>query len=303
MLLAPFASQRRLLRGNLHGHSTHSDGKLAPRQVAGHYRRLGYDFICISDHLWPGDLEPSSQSVLDGREFDGDGFMTIPSAELHCLGKKYDNHGLWHIVANGLPLDFKAASAGETGPELAARAAAAGAFVSIAHPEWHCLTPQEALQLEDAHAVEIYNHSSAISTGRGSGIAVADILLQERRRILLTATDDSHFYCDDAGGGWVMVDADPDAASILAALKDGRYYSSTGVQLAGIALDGSELTVTTSPVEHICVAGSGFLCAADHGPNLTRATFNIKAIRSDWFRITAIDAAGRKAWSNPCWLD
>ena len=302
MLLAPFSGKRRLRRGNLHGHSTHSDGALSPEQVVARYRKLGYDFICLSDHLWPDEAAAAGQCVLDGRRFDADGFTTVPSAELHCFGKKYDNHGLWHIVANGLPLDFPAAGAGETGAELVARAAAAGAFVSVAHPEWHCLTAAEALLLQDAHAVEIYNHASAITTGRGSGIAVADVLLQEKRRILLTATDDSHFHCDDGGGGWVMVDSEtPDAAGLVAALKAGRYYSSSGVEFAGIALDGSELTVETSPVEHICVVGAGFFAGAAHGPDLTRATFNIGALKSDWFRITAIDAAGRKAWSNPYW--
>ena len=289
-------------RGNLHGHSTHSDGALTPEQVVRHYRKLGYDFTCLSDHLWPDEATSAAQSVLDGHRFAADGFTLVPSAELHCFGKKYDNYGLWHIVANGLPLDFQAAAAGETGPELVARAARTGAFVSIAHPEWHCLSAQEAMLLKDAHAVEIYNHSSAITTGRGSGIAVADVLLQEKRRIFLTATDDSHFHCDDGGGGWVMVDAEtPDATGILAALKEGRYYSSSGVEFAGISLDGSELTVETSPVEHVCVVGSGFFGLAAHGPDLTRATFDIEKIESDWFRITAIDAAGRKAWSNPYW--
>ena len=304
MLLAPFREKRRLLRGNLHGHSTHSDGALEPAAVIKHYRGLGYDFICLSDHLWPQQVEHAAQSVLDGCQFNDETFTTVPSAELHCFGKKYDNYGLWHIVANGLPLDFKAAEHSETGPQLVERAAAAGAFVSIAHPEWHCLRTDEALLLQDAHAVEIYNHSSAISTGRGSGIAIADILLQEGRRINLTATDDSHFHCNDAGGGWVMVNAEPDAAAIVAALKAGNYYSSTGVHFKSISVDGAKLTVeTTSPVEHICAVGSGYLCAAAHGPDLTRATLNIAAIESDWFRITAIDTTGRKAWSNPCWRD
>ncbi len=40
----------------------------------------------------------------------------------------------WHIVAAGLPLDFAPAGDEETGPEIARRAHAAGAFVGIAHP-------------------------------------------------------------------------------------------------------------------------------------------------------------------------
>ena len=43
----------RFLRGNLHTHSTASDGELAPGEVCRRYREAGYDFICLSDHFLP----------------------------------------------------------------------------------------------------------------------------------------------------------------------------------------------------------------------------------------------------------
>jgi len=38
------------LKGQLHIHSTYSDGRLTPQEVADTYSRLGYDFIAFTDH-------------------------------------------------------------------------------------------------------------------------------------------------------------------------------------------------------------------------------------------------------------
>ncbi len=40
----------RVLRGNLHAHTTFSDGALSPHRLVEEYERLGYDFLAITDH-------------------------------------------------------------------------------------------------------------------------------------------------------------------------------------------------------------------------------------------------------------
>ena len=82
-----------------------------------------------------------------------------------------------------MPLDFKCADEKETAPRLVQRAIEAGAFVTIAHPEWYSLTFDECLSLSHAHGIEIYNHSCHIEAQRGFGTAAADYLLQENKRI------------------------------------------------------------------------------------------------------------------------
>ena len=37
-------------RGNLHTHTTLSDGVLTPEEVKAKYREMGYDFIALCDH-------------------------------------------------------------------------------------------------------------------------------------------------------------------------------------------------------------------------------------------------------------
>jgi hypothetical protein len=299
MKLPPFKSGHRFLRGNLHGHSTHSDGMLAADAVVDTYQRLGYDFTCLSDHLWQNDSF-AADTVFDSAHLDRENFITLPSAELHCHGKRFDQDGLWHIVANGLPVDFACPDAAETAPQLVARAIAAGAYVSLAHPEWYAMTGDEALSVAAAHAVEIHNYSCVISSARGSGIAVADLLLNEGHRISFTATDDSHFDLPDYGGGWVMVAASElSQTAIIAALKAGHHYASTGADFTDMSLDGMMLTVKTTPVDSIVVAGAGYSAMARHGKNMTLAHFDLSGLASDWFRVTIRDAAGKMAWSNP----
>ncbi len=303
MLLPPFDKAQPLFRGNLHGHTTHSDGLCTSEEVIEAYIDAGYDFTCLSDHLWHSSWF-AAKTINDSTQFNRDEFITITSAELHCLGKKYDNDGLFHIVANGLPADFACPDDDETAPEMIRRAVMAGAYVTIAHPEWHSLTDEEATILAQAHGVEIYNHSCMIASARGSGIATADKMLQDGHRISFTATDDSHFTGGDWAGGWVHVAADTlDATAIVTALKAGRHYSSTGANFNVLAIEDNILMIDCTPSESITVSGKGHAALHRVGKNLTYAEFDLNNFESDFFRITINDGKGGNAWSNPYFFD
>jgi predicted metal-dependent phosphoesterase TrpH len=68
----------RFFRGNLHCHSSRSNGLLGPEEVVSAYREAGYDFLCLSDHF---EAEYGWQ-VTDTRPLRADGFTTIVGAEL-----------------------------------------------------------------------------------------------------------------------------------------------------------------------------------------------------------------------------
>ena len=302
MDLLPSKNTHKYLRGNLHGHSDHSDGALNPKEVIKKYQELGYDFTCLSDHLWKGS-KFAAETVLDIKNLNQKDFITIPSAELHCRGKKYIRDGLWHIVANGLPLDFKCADEEETAPHLVQRAIEAGAFVTIAHPEWYSLTFDECLSLSHAHGIEIYNHSCHIEAQRGFGTATADYLLQENNKIFLTATDDSHFRMQDFGGGWVMVAADNlSEISILNALKNGQYYSTTGIEIFEFEMNNRKVNIQCSPSNQVCIVGQGAKSMSQNEKNITNAEFDLTDYPSEWFRVSIADDSGNFAWTNPVWL-
>ena len=52
------------LRGNLHAHTTHSDGVRSPRELIAEYEARGYDFLAITDH--EDRIEPGYWRALDG---------------------------------------------------------------------------------------------------------------------------------------------------------------------------------------------------------------------------------------------
>jgi hypothetical protein len=302
-----FTAPGRFWRGNLHTHSTLSDGALPPDEVCRRYRAEGYDFLALTDHF----IGQYGYPLADTVPFRTPGFTTLLGAELHSGAMQ--NGELWHILAVGLPPGFAPPNAPhfrpvpgqESGPELAARAVAAGAFVAIAHPQWSGLTLDDARSITAAHAVEVYNHGCAMGCDRPDGFHTADLLLTEGRRLTLIATDDAHFTEPDHFGGWVMVKATentPDA--LLAALKAGQFYSSQGPQLHGITWDLKSITVQSSAVVSVIVQGAGTAAKSVHGHSMTTATLPLdRFAASPWIRVTVIDAAGRRAWCNPIWRD
>ena len=55
-------------KGNLHTHTTWSDGMHTPKETAEHYRSQGYDFLALTDH-WVYGIHP---------ELNRDDFLLFP---------------------------------------------------------------------------------------------------------------------------------------------------------------------------------------------------------------------------------
>lgn len=293
-MLDLFTAPGHFYRGNLHTHSNRSDGALPPEEVCRRYREAGYDFLCVSDHF----LEQFDFPLTDTSGFRTEGFTTILGAELHAPATHLGD--LWHILAVGLPGDFASPSADETGPDLARRAREAGAFVGIAHPQWYGLNLDDALSIDAAHAVEIYNYTCEFLSARPDGVAILDQLIEEGRMLTGFAADDAHFHSDDSFGGWVMVKAERNAPeALLEALKKGRYYATQGPQIRDIRCEDGHLVVETSPVRSIALAGAGAKSTAEHGENLTVARLDLKSFRDSWCRLVVTDANGKRAWAQP----
>jgi len=302
-----FTATGKFYRGNLHTHSNRSDGALEPQEVCRRYHAEGYDFIALTDHF----VGLFGYPITDTANYRQNGFTTILGAELHT-GVMENGH-IWHILTVGLPSDFTPPNApnfrsikgSETATRLAQRARDAGAYVAIAHPHWSGLTEADARSITAAHAVEIYNHGCAVDNDRGEGFLTLEHLLNEGRPLNLIATDDAHFNTPDYFGGWVMVKAaENNPEALLEALKDGAFYSSTGPQIHDIRITKDHVEVDCTAAVNVLVQGKGSPMAKQRGEAMTTAQISLERLAgSPWIRITVIDRAGKRAWSNPIWID
>jgi hypothetical protein len=302
-----FTAAGTFFRGNLHTHSTGSDGIYSPQEVCDRYQAQGYDFIALTDHFVGLFNYPITDTALC-RNAE---FTTLIGAELHTGSMA--NGNLWHLLGIGLPLDFtpplaphfKPVDGSESAASIAQRARDAGALVVIAHPHWSGMSLADARTITAAHAVEVYNHGCAVDNDRGEAFLILERLLNQGTRLNLIAADDAHFNTPDHFGGWVMVKATentPDA--LLDALKNGTYYASTGPDIHDIRFVDGAVEVECSAASTIVVQGNGTSTATLHGERMTHERLSLARVAgSPWLRITIIDKAGKRAWSNPVWIE
>jgi hypothetical protein len=297
----------RFFRGNLHCHSNRSDGLLEPQEVVGAYREAGYDFLCLSDHF----EEEYGWRVTDTRSLRDDNFTTILGAELSSA--PWDKRDCYWVTAAGLPLDFGGPPADDHA-EAIFRATDLGAFVVMLHPGLNNL-PLAAAEglpgLEAVHAVEVYNHNCAMAAlpDRANGAYMLDGLLEMGQRVMVNAGDDAHFgHPRDRFGGWMEVHCDRlDPEALLESMKAGRYYSTQGPQLRELIVDGGRLRVETDEAYAISLTGGGdrWQRGSEHhggvGAPITEAEFDLAPFYGSYCRVTVVDQAGRRAWSNPVW--
>jgi len=295
----PFTTQGTWLKGNLHTHTTTSDGVRTPQEAIDHYSQNGYDFLSITDHgtrVDPTPLNPRGMVLIPGQE------ISIGNSQAGTTT---------HIVAANiretLPIpDFDQTIDPQKAIDLTAEQ---GGFTIIAHPYWSGLHNRDLLKLKGYIGVEIYNTSCDVYRGTGYSPSYIDALLAAGRRPLIFATDDHHgepepMKPSDTCGGWIMVKArDKTLPSIIDAIQRGLFYASNGPTIHNIRLEAEGIHVETSPVKHITFVSTPSLGArftAQDAP-LTEYTYPGRPGET-YVRIEATDYEGRTAWSNPIYL-
>lgn len=314
--IAPFDEQPGVwLRCALHAHTSHSDGWLAPH-IQRRYHVWGeYDALAITDH-----------DVFTPEPEGDDSLILLGGTELSLVAPK--SGGPLHLLGIGVTGKV-AANTRSTLAEAAQAVRAAGGLPFLAHPVWSGLRTDEVDGIEHCAGMEIFNASCEVEQGRGHNDAHADIWLSMGHRLNLIATDDTHYAGYDAFRGWTMVHAaERTRAAVLDALATGRFYASSGPRILELSFDGKTVSVRTTPARAIAALGNPHhgaqVTAGQHGLTyrgarlrtdddqapegivdgelLTGARFPIRP-GMRYVRIVVTDDHGRKAWSNPVWLD
>ncbi|MCO5730343.1 hypothetical protein [Rhizobium sp. SSA_523] len=70
-----------------------------------------------------------------------------------------------------------------------------------------------------------------------------------------------------------------------------------------MSLSNTALTVQSTAVSTLIVQGHGTAAVATHGHSMTEASISLQRFaNSPWIRVTIVDSAGRRAWTNPIWF-
>ncbi|NLG25939.1 MAG: hypothetical protein GX558_11320 [Clostridiales bacterium] len=278
---------RRLLKGNLHMHTTRSDGQRSPDGAIECYRGQGYDFLALTDH-WKPSIH-----------YEVGGLIALPGVELDFHAP---NQALHLVVVGAPPEAFD--DVDRTRPQLAIdRARAAGGRVILAHPAWSLNTPQMIASLKGLTAAEVYNTVSGApwNADRADSSTLLDVAAANGAPLNLVASDDAHYYAGEQCRACIFVQAERSEASILSAVDEGKYFSSTGARFTSIEFDGDELRVAFEPADEVIFLSNlpwvSKRCLTR--PRQTSASYRIDRRQGETFVRCRIRDGRGMAWTNP----
>jgi len=297
-------------KGNLHTHTTNSDGDASPGHVAGWYEAHGYDWLCLSDHNHLTVLE-------DERASGGRWPMLLRGEEVTSLAGEVPVHlnayGIKRLVEPSTALTVI-----DSLRDNVARIRAAGGLAAVNHPNYKwAFSHSELLEVDGYRFVEIFNGHPFVHNEGGGGspgyVEIWDRLLSADRRVLGIAVDDSHHYTGEFGShrsnpgrGWVQVRSDRLSENgVMEALDRGDFYSSTGVVLGELASSEAEIKIEIEPESNRPdnVARYTTVFTGPDGRVLDRVEGNSAAYRpgkSDGYvRATVLSSRGTRAWTQP----
>ena len=224
-------------RGDLHGHTVHSDGRWQIADLLAHARARQLDFVTLSDHnTISGLVELDRLAQPD--------LLTMGGFELTT----YAGHALALGVRQWI--DWRVQPGTRTMPQIAADVDAAGGLFIIAHPMsvgdpicTGCDWRHRDMLPGPAHVVEVWNGEWEGERNNEHALALWYSWLNQGHRLVATAGTDIHGPLPDgARPGFNVVYADAlSEAAILRAVAAGHLFLSDGpwMSLKGRTDDGA----------------------------------------------------------------
>lgn len=290
-------------KGNLHAHTSVSDGDSAPDGVIARYKRDGYHFLAVTDH--------NHLTVpLEYARWEGDRFILIAGNEISDRFEKLPVH----LLALGTRDADLRPQGGDSVADVLARNVrairAAGGVPVICHPNFGWAFGADAMiPIEGCGLFEVLNaHPEVNNAGREGTPGTEEIwelLLAAGKRFYGLGTDDTHALATYAGKSWIMLRAPAlTEAAILEALERGDFYVSTGVTLADVRFERKRLTlrIAAEPGRTYRTAfigpGGQVLSEADSPSPSFKLPDGIDRVRA-----RVIDTDGRLALTQPFFAD
>ncbi|HET6384480.1 MAG TPA: CehA/McbA family metallohydrolase [Armatimonadota bacterium] len=280
-LTNPYRPCKRWLRGNIHTHTSASDGEADPQTVVDWYAARGYDFLAITDHnvaLPLTGLNSRGMILITGEE------LTHPHSHVAGLG-----------VSKTLPR-------GESLQEQIDLIRNDDAIAIVAHPNWMGISAEQIEPLIGHLAIELSNQVCYRLNGKGDSVAWWDALLTRGQRCWGVAVDDMHCIATDAGYGSLLVDPDDCAwPALRAALNAGRFIATVGPHIDPIEVEGRCVHVASAECSSIRFVGrEGRTLKLETSPSGGAARFTLPD-DEPFVRVEVTDSKGRRAWTQPFW--
>jgi hypothetical protein len=291
-------------RGNVHTHSTASDGDSSPEDVYAWYRDHGYNFLGLSDHNV--FIEPARYRHLEQR-----GFVLIPAEEITINVGRVPVHvnALCHKTRIGGGGRFD--SIGDALAWSVRETAAQGGVAVVNHPNhrW-AFGASELVHAQGARLLEIWSGNPLVHSLGNATHPSTEVIWQQALDqgwgFAGVAVDDMHRLGAEAGSdlagpgrGWIYAFANnADAAEICDALRGGRLMASNGVSPSRLTVQGDTISITTrAPAGTVEFLGEGG-DVLDSQP-VERDRPSVYHLRGGeaYVRARVTEPSGKRAWT------
>ena len=271
---------------NLHTHTTISDGRKTPDEVAEIYRNAGYDMIAFTDHWkFGGEQVCNGLKILPGCEYD--------------RGIHPSEH-IYHIVGIGMEREPKLTKGKSSVQDMIDEINACGGVAILAHPAWSMNMAAHAALFRGIDITEIYNTLS----GHGANVRpysgdFVDISANLGKFNNLVATDDAHFYVGEEAASYILVKSESDdTRDIVKAIKAGDYFATQGPELF-VWKEGRTIKVKCTPVDKVAFfSDAGYSKnRVVYGDGITEAEYETLD-RERFVRVEVYAKDGKTAWSH-----
>lgn len=304
-------------KGNLHMHTTRSDGHLSLEEAIHTYQKNGYDFIAVTDHRRPGTtIEPHTTGLVDETEITMQEMLLLSGVEWDTGGRNTDLEGdvsTFHILGIGMTSNEQGKDFGEIrhpSPEqMIDTIKKDGGFAILAHPSWSVMDPASINEAEGVDAAEIYNAVSGLpwNGDRADSSAWFDIWATHYGILMpAVAGDDTHGYSGDECQSFTMVNAkELTRDAILQALYEGNFYASQGPKIQTLVYDDDNhvIHVECSRDVVLAVFYSNHIGTRGRVTQVKNGTCEYNVNEGEtYIRIELITNDGRKAWTSPFYM-
>lgn len=297
---------KQYLKGNIHTHSTKSDGMYNIEELIKIYGNKKYDFIGITDHdkYFANGYQSKNIILLPGIEssciYNGMIKEKGPYVHFNCFIKNI-NH--IDVVLNYSNVEELQQNLNKLKEKYS--------LIQLNHPMFSKLTDTEWLKLSGYNLIEIYNHKDYLEEfGEYSSEYLIRTLLNNHKKFYITAGDDFHGpynqnVKDKCYGGYIMVEADKNYESIILAIKNGKFYASTGPTILDYRICGREISIKTKPVQRIIFYSNMRHCKNIYSGDSASINGGSYILQGDeyyvWVKV--IDKDGNTAWTQPIFID